>query len=404
MKILQLCAVGFTVRNLLIPQINYLQSQGFEVEIVCSPGKDVDILREQGYKMHCLPIKREINPYSNFKNVLELQNLMKAQHYDLVHVHTPIAAVLGRIAAKLAKVPKIIYTAHGFPFHDQSSFFQYQFYFNVEKFFGLLSDKILSQSNEDITTARNKGLCHPGKIAYLGNGVDVNRFSRKYLDLSRQKSLRTSLGIPSSVDFIIGTIGRLTYKKGSSFLVEAIAELKKDYPNLHTIIIGGEVKGDPAPFQTHLLQKVRDYGLEENITLTGYRQDTPELLSLLDVFTLPTFTHEGMPRSILEAMAMELPVVATNIRGCREEVIHGKTGLIVSPRDSDALAQAFRQLIENPKLIKEYGLAGRARVEAEFDERIVFERLRKFYTDLGIIEPQTLLESQHCLEANFNTV
>lgn len=384
MKILHVCAVGFTIRNLLVPQIDYFISQGFEVEAVCAPGQDVDILRNQGYTIHTLPISREINPIANLSNILQLKKLMKTGQYDLVHVHTPIAAVLGRIAAKLAGVPRIVYTAHGFPFHDQSSKFLYGFYFNLEKLSALLSDKILSQSYEDVKTACQKGLCPPHKIEYLGNGIDVERFSRQRLNLDHQRSLRQSLGIPDTAKIILGTIGRLTYKKGSSFLVEAIAQLVQDYPYLHTVIIGGEVKGDPAPFQTKLLQRIQSLNLQNHITLTGYRQDTPELLGLLDIFTLPTFTHEGMPRSILEAMAMELPVVATDIRGCREEVIHGKTGLIVPARDSKSLAMAFKNLIDQPEMRRKFGEAARIRVQKEFDESLVFERLKKVLFDLNI--------------------
>ncbi|MCA1994069.1 MAG: glycosyltransferase family 4 protein [Coleofasciculus sp. S288] len=384
MNILHISAVGFTVKNLLLPQLDYFLSQGLSVEIACSLGSEVEQLQQQGYIIHPIQIDRRITPVSNLTSVHQLANLMRQRQYDLIHVHTPIAAVLGRIAAKLAGVKCIVYTAHGFPFHDRSSKSQYRFYFTVEKSSALLTDLILSQSYEDVITAQKSGLCPPEKVRYLGNGVDIDRFNRDRLNPTQQNQLRKSLGIPDTADLIFGTTGRLNRKKGSGYLVEAAAKLLPQFPNMHILIIGGQLSTDPDPFQTELVERIHSLGIEKHVTLTGYREDTPELLGLLDIFTLPTFTHEGLPRSILEAMAMSLPVVATNIRGCREAVVHGETGFIVPPQDSDKLAEALSILLSNPSLRQAYGKSSRQRVESEYDERMVFERLQTAYRDLGV--------------------
>lgn len=384
MKILHICAVGFTVKNLLKPQINYFLSKGLSVEVACSPGLDVEQLQQQGYVIHAIQTERRIDPVSNLSSVYQLAQLMRERHYDLVHVHTPIAAVLGRLAAKLAGVKRIVYTAHGFPFHDCSSKSQYRFYFNIEKFSALLTDLILSQSYEDVMTAQKSGLCPPEKIRYLGNGVDIDHFNHDRLNPAEQAQLRASLGIPDTANLIVGTIGRLTRKKGSGYLIEATAKLLTQFPNLHILVIGGQLSTDPEPFQLELVERIQKLGLEKQVTLTGYREDTPELLGLLDIFTLPTFTHEGLPRSILEAMSMGLPVVATDIRGCREAIIHEETGLIIPPQSSEKLAEALSKLLSNQDLRQAYGKAGRKRVEAEYDERIVFERLQTAYKDLDV--------------------
>jgi len=126
------------------------------------------------------------------------------------------------------------------------------------------------------------------------------------------------------------------------------------------------------------MERISTLGIEKHVTFTGNRQDIPELLGLLDIFTLPTFTHEGL-RSIVEAMSMGLPVVATDIRGCREAVVHQETGLIVPPQDSAKLAEALGILLANPDLRLAYGTASRHRVEAEYDETLVFQRLEGYY-------------------------
>ncbi|MDZ8079935.1 MAG: glycosyltransferase family 4 protein [Nostoc sp. SerVER01] len=384
MKILHICAIGGTVEALLRSQIDYFLSQNLSVEIACSPGSEVEKLQQQGYIIHPIQIDRRISPVRNLRSIYQLTQLMRQNHYDLVHVHTPIAAVLGRIAAKLAGVKKIVYTAHGFPFHDQSSPSEYRFYFTVEKLAALITNLILTQNYEDIATAKKLNLCPPIKLRYLGNGVDVNRFQRDRLNPTHQIELRKSLGIPEYTDLIIGTIGRITYKKGSGYLIEAVAKLLPYFPNLQVLVIGSQLSSDPEPFQKQLIQKIHDLGIKKNVILTGERQDIPELLGLLDIFTLPTFTHEGLPRSILEAMSMGLPVVATDIRGCREAVIHGKTGLIVPPKNSEKLAEALGVLLSNYQLRQSYGKASRERVEVDYDEELVFKRLNKYYQDLGI--------------------
>ncbi|MBW4673232.1 MAG: glycosyltransferase family 4 protein [Desmonostoc geniculatum HA4340-LM1] len=384
MKILHICAIGGTVETLLRPQIDYFLSHNFSVEIACSPGLDVEKLQQRGYVIHPIEIDRRISPVRNLRSIYQLIQLMRQNQYDLVHVHTPIAAVLGRIAAKLAGVKRIVYTAHGFPFHDRSSPNEYRFYSTVEKLAAFITDLILTQNYEDIATAKKLGMCPPEKLRYLGNGVDINRFQRHRLNSTHQIELRKSLGIPDNTDLIIGTIGRITHKKGSGYLIEAAAKLLPDFPNLQVLVIGSQLSSDPEPFQKQLIEKIHDLGLEKHVILTGEREDIPEILGLLDIFTLPTFTHEGLPRSIVEAMSMGLPVVATDIRGCREAVIHGKTGLIVPPQNSEKLAEALGILLSTYELRQSYGKASRERVEVDYDEELVFKRLNKYYQDLGI--------------------
>lgn len=385
MKILHICALGGTVATLLRPQIDYLLSRNLSVEVACSKDAEIEPLRRQGYAIHLVQIDRRISPLLNLRSIYQLTKLIRQHQYDLVHVHTPIAAVLGRIAAKLAGVKRIVYTAHGFPFHDLSSPSEYRFYFTVEKMAATLTNLILTQNYEDIATAQKYHLCSPEKVRYLGNGVDIDRFSCDRLNPSAQNQLRKSLGIPDTANLIVGTIGRLTRKKGAGYLIEATAKLLPQFPNLHVLAIGSQLSTDPEPFYTELMERISTLGIEKHVTFTGIRDDIPQLLGLLDIFTLPSFSHEGLPRSILEAMSMKLPVVATNIRGCREAVVGGKTGLIVPPQDSEKLAEALAILLSDPDLRHAYGQAGRQRVKAEYDERFVFQRLAEYYQDLGIL-------------------
>ncbi len=385
MKILQVCAVGSTAKALLLPQIDYFLKRNVEVEIACSPDAITDKLQQQGYVIRPVQIDRKISPISNLLSLVNLARLMRSQKYDLVHVHTPIAAILGRVAAKLAGIKRIVYTSHGLPFHDRSTPQEYFLYSNVEKFAGKLTDLIISQNYEDLKTASRLGIAPQERLGYLGNGVDLDRFSRQSIDPQKQQELRQSLNIAEDTELLVGMVGRLTRKKGGAYLIEAAAKLITQFPKLQILIVGGELKTDPEPYYFQLLEKTKQLGIEDRVIFTGDRYEIPELLGLLDIFCLPTFTHEGLPRSIVEAMAMALPVVTTDIRGCREVVLPEKTGLIVPPQDSNSLADALAKLLASKEIRQEYGKAGRARIEAEFDENIVFERLRKFYQQLGLV-------------------
>ncbi|MEM9276013.1 MAG: glycosyltransferase family 4 protein [Cyanobacteria bacterium P01_F01_bin.143] len=384
MKILQVCALATTAKALLLPQIDYFLERNIEVEIACSPGAIADELRQSGYMVHPVQIDRKITPLGNLNSILNLTKLMRSQKYDLVHVHTPIAAVLGRVAAKLAGIKRIVYTSHGLPFHDQSSPKEYFLYSKVEKFAGKLTDLIISQNHEDIKTCARIGIAPEERLGYLGNGVDIDRFSRHRLDETKQQQLRQSLNIAEDTELLVGIVGRLTRKKGAEYLIEAAAKLIPKFPKLQILIVGGELKTDPEPYYFQLLEKIEQLGIRDRVVFTGDRSDIPEILGLLDIFCLPTFTHEGLPRSIVEAMAMALPVVTTDIRGCREVVLQARTGFIVPPQDRELLAIALSKLLGNRELRKQFGTAGRKRIEAEYDENIVFERLSKFYQQLGL--------------------
>jgi len=383
MKVLHVCAVAFGLETLLLPQIDYLRGRGLSVEAACSPDPRVDDLRARGYTIHEVQIDRKISPAPNSKSVLELARLMRSQNYDLVHTHAPVASVLGRVAAKLAGVKRIVYTAHGFYFHDDMPRHKYALYHGIEKSVAQITDRILVQSQEDFDTAVTTGLGSAEKIRYLGNGIDLKRFDMTVLNEERRAALREELRVPQSRGPILGITGRITEEKGFGELIEALSFLHEDFPEAHLIVIGGQLSTERDAFQDRLVDFIGEHGLDSHVTFTGFRSDVPELLSLLDVFVLPSY-REGLPRSILEAMAMELPVVATRIRGCREAVVDRVTGLLVPARDSRALKGAISQILSDRELASRFGKAGRERVVRTFDEQFVFARLESSYRELGV--------------------
>ena len=171
MKICQLCAVDFTLLKFLLPLIDRQMAAGHEVIAVCSDGASIKNLRKNGYNIKTLSIERSINPIKFVSSVWHLFKFLRQEKFDLIHVHTPVAALIGRIAGKLAKVDGIIYTAHGFYFHDEMSKFKKLFHIKLEKFAGYFTDLLFTQSTEDARTALRLNIVPSNRIFSIGNGL-----------------------------------------------------------------------------------------------------------------------------------------------------------------------------------------------------------------------------------------
>jgi glycosyltransferase involved in cell wall biosynthesis len=371
LKMLQICAVGFTVEKLLLPLIDEM-SGIYDVTIICSYDNVTDKLRDKGYHIENINIDRKISPFGNLKSIFKLYLYIKKEKIKIVHVHTPIAGILGRIAAKLAHVPIVIYTAHGFYFHDNMTRFKKSLFLYVEKLGGRLCDYIFTQSTEDYYTAVNKGIISKDKIAVIGNGINIGKFNIDTIGDKLPLIIRREFGIKDG-DILIGIVGRVVREKGYIEWVEAARKVLKKYDNVIFIAVGDTLPSDRDGIKSVLDRLTEDYGIGGKVIFTGSRLDIPELLSAMDIFTLPSY-REGMPRSLIEAMSMSKPAIATNIRGCREEVVEGETGYLIPVNDSESLAEKLIYLIEHPELRTTMGEAARKKVEREFDERRVLGR------------------------------
>lgn len=371
LKMLQMCAVGFTVEKLLLKLIDEM-SETYDVTTVCSSDNISDKLKNKGYKIHNIDIDRKISPVKNIRTVFRLYRYMKDQKFDIVHVHTPVAGILGRIAAKMAGIPVVIYTAHGFYFHDNMGSLVKNIFIGVEKLGGRLSDYIFTQSAEDYLTAVDKKIIARSKILTIGNGVDIDRFNMAKYHESELIKLKSSLNIDKD-DLVVTIIGRVVREKGYIEWVRAAREVTCRYKNVKFLAVGGTLESDRDGAKGELDAYIRENSLEGKVIFTGIRSDIPELLAITDIFTLPSY-REGMPRSLIEAMCMSKPAVATNIRGCREEVEEGVTGFLIPVGDHRALAEKIIYFIENLDKRLTMGSSAVEKAREEFDEKKVIKR------------------------------
>jgi len=230
-----------------------------------------------------------------------------------------------------------------------------------------LTDALLTQAEEDADAARRYRLCRGGLIAAIGNGVDVERF-RPATSAAERVTTRRVLETPEDAVVIL-MVGRLVAEKGYLELFRAMRQI-----DAILWVAGERLPSDHASAIDAALADIgRHPVLSRRIRLLGYRDDVPALMRAADIFTLPSH-REGMPRSIIEAMASGLPVVATDIRGAREEVVAGETGALVPAGDAQALADALARLAGDPALRVQQGVAGRARALALYDEGKVVAR------------------------------
>lgn len=378
-KILQVSAVATTMDKQLRPLIEASIEAGYEVHLACDDDGYLEKLRKDGFITHQIHFDRKINIRSNIKSIIELYKLMKFYKYDIVHVHTPVASILGRVAAKLAKIKHIVYTAHGYYFHEGMSKKEYNFYYNIEKYFAkLATEYLLLQSKEDYELSVNKKFKSKYRIIHLGNGVDIkNKFNpNKYSD-KQIIELKKSLGIRER-DFVICFIGRFVKEKGIIELVAAFQRLQKEKNYVKLLLIGDLNESER---EQGISKFIDDWKKNENIIFTGVRSDIPELLLASDIFVLPSY-REGLPRSIVEAMAMKRPVIATNIRGCREQVIDYQTGFLVEKKEIDALFKRILELLRNKDLRISFGDKARKVAELDYNEEKVLDKQIELFDSL----------------------
>lgn len=363
MKVCQLCAVDFTLRKFLLPLIDGMRAKGWEVTAVCSDGPYIKELRAEGYRIETVAIARNMNPVAALRSLLNLLRLFRRERFDVLHAHTPVAALIGRVAARLAGIPYVVYTAHGFYFHDGMPGWKRAMYVALEWFGGKFTDLLFCQSSEDAESAVTERIADPAHVLTIGNGVDVRRFDpEKFGDGA---NVRKEFGIPADA-FVIGLIGRQVREKGIAEFLQAAEMLGRRFPCAYILLVGERLASDHAQDVEKEFARARA-ALGERLIAPGLRNDIPELLAAMNVFCLPSW-REGMPRTIIEAMMMGKPVVATDIRGAREEVVNEVTGLLVPVKNPVRLAGALSSCLENPGWARQAGKAGRERALSLYDE------------------------------------
>ncbi|NLD61698.1 glycosyltransferase family 4 protein [Candidatus Sumerlaeota bacterium] len=364
-SVMQLSAVDFTIRQFLLPLMHSLRDAGYDVSFACSPSDDCAKIEAQGFRYVPNYISRAFRLGKHLKSFVATYRMLRREHVQILHVHTPIAALLSRPMAKLAHIPVVFYTVHGFYFHENMPWYKRLPHIMIEWFGARFTDYIFMVSAEDKETATRLGIMRPEKMLTIRNGVDMNHYDPARFSADDRRLLRERLGIAPAVP-VIGIVGRLVREKGYYEFFHAAAAIREKYPEARFLIVGDVLPSDYDAQKQAMIDCTKEIGIDASLCWAGLVPDTAPYLSIMDVFCLPSY-REGMPVSMLEAMAMELPQVATNIRGCREEVVDGETGYLIPVHDKDALASAVMRLLDDKDRAVAMGSASRQRVREMFD-------------------------------------
>jgi len=362
---------------LLGPQLEAFAAAGFEVVGVSAPGPYVEALEARGIRH--VPLRhatRSFAPAQDARMFTELVSVFRGLRPAIVHTHNPKPGLYGRVAARAARVPVIVNTVHGLYAQPQDRFARRAVVYTMERVAGLFSQAELVQNPEDIETLARIGVPRR-KLTLLGNGIDLARFDPATVDAADALAARAELGACGPDDVVVGLVGRLVAEKGYLDVFDAARRLRGHVPRVLFAVIGEvDHEKDDA-----LTAAQRERATEAGVRFLGKRMDVTRLYAGMDVHVLASH-REGFPRSPMEAAAMGLPVVATNVRGCREVVDDGVTGRLVPVRDPGALAVAIGELARSPELRARFGAAGRDKARREFDDRRCVEITLETYRRL----------------------
>lgn len=365
--------VDVTLRFLLLPQLSRLREEGFEVTAISAPGPWTAQLEAEGIRHVGWPdATRAWDPGADARAFRSLTRIFRRERFHLVHTHNPKPGVLGRFGARLAGVPCVVNTVHGLYAVPEDPLRRKVPVLSLEWLAARFSDLELYQSDEDLRWARRIGLVPSRKSAYLGNGTDLSWFDPAAVPPDRLSRLRRELDLPDGA-LVVGTVGRLVAEKGYRELLEAARLVNRQVPEARFLAVA-----PPDPEKWDAVHRRELHSIRELFRFTGWREDVRDLLALMDVFVLASW-REGLPRSAIEAAAMGLPLVVTDVRGCREVVRDGEEGLLVPPRDAATLARAIIRLLGDKDLRGRLGAAARRRAEDRFDQRAVGDRLVTAY-------------------------
>jgi len=378
----------------LAGHVAYAKCRGFEVHALSSPGEPLDEFgRNLQIAVHPALMPRRITPLVDLGALQQIVRVMRRVRPTIVDAHTPKGGLLAMIAAALCRVPVRIYHQHGLPFMTATGL-KRLILRRTERTACWLAHQVICVSDSVRAVAIAEGLCSKQKIKVLGHGsidgIDANgKFNPARLSAESQQRVRVPYEIPGSAP-VMGFVGRIVRDKGLIELARSWRALREEYPTLHLLLAGPFESQDPIPPDVVAMLRT-----DPRIHLAGMVRDMPRLYRALDLLVLPTY-REGFPASLLEASAMELPVIATRIPGCVDAVRNGETGLLVPVRDAEALTAAVRVYLNDPILRKQHGTNGRQRALSDFDPEELRKTLFKEYLRLlgarlplprGVAEP-----------------
>lgn len=365
-KVLIVCTTDSMIWNFLIPHIQMLNSNGFDVECACSVTGDFfsKLETDYGIKMHEIEFSRSPYKVSNLRAFSALNNLVKINNYDIIFCHEPVGGVIGRIVGKINNC-YVIYMAHGFHFYNGAPKINF-IYYVVEKVMSKFTDVLITINKEDFLASKKFQANH--NVLLPGIGVDTSEFSEK----TETSNIREEIGIGEK-DILILSVGELIKRKNHQVVIKALKVLNNS--KVHYVIAGtGELKSE-------LTTLVEDNNLTKQVHMIGYRTDINQLCCSSDIFVMPSL-QEGLSVALMEAMACSKPVIASRIRGNVDLIDENKGGFLVDTCDVDSYVKALDMLIHSPIQCRTFGEYNNKKIK-EYDIKNVKASLLEIFLNIS---------------------
>ena len=375
--LLHVATVSQSLYYFLDGQVRYMREQGGGVHGVSSPGELLECFAEREKAItHAIDMPRAISPLKDIVSVWRLCRLFLRLKPDIVHAHTPKGGLLGMIASLLVRVPIRIYHVHGLP-HVTATGLKRSLLRLTERISCKLAHRVFCVSGSLVNQLCDERFCDMSKVHLLCNGSinGVNALDHFNPVNYDAEEIRASMAIPRGAR-VIGFVGRLVRDKGVLELINSWVVLRKKFEDLHLVLVGPFEEKDSIPLA--LKQRLDS---DDRVHLIGHVNDPAPYYSVMDVLAFPTY-REGFGLVAIEAAAMAIPIVATNIPGCTDSVVDGETGTLIPKEDSAALVNTLCIYLDGPELRFAHGQAGRKRVIADFQPIEIWKTLYAEYIDL----------------------
>ncbi|MTA11448.1 MAG: glycosyltransferase [Actinobacteria bacterium] len=372
--VVHLTTTDMSLDWLLAPQLRAFAAAGYDVVGMSAAGPHVPNLAAMGIPHVDVPgFTRSTDPLQDLRAFVQLVRLLRRMRPDILHTHNPKPGILGRIAGRLARVPLVVNTQHGLYAQPTDRWQRRLPVYAAERVAACFSHVELVQNPEDVDTLVHTLRIPARKVRLLGNGIDLDHFDPDRIDPAVRAARRAEWGVADD-EAVVGVVGRLVREKGIVEILDAAHRLRTGGHPARIVVVGPADPGKADAVDAGAVRRAADDG----VVFAGERTDMPECYAAMDLFLTASW-REGFPRSAMEAAAMRLPTVATDIRGNRQVVDDGVTGVLVPVRDPEGLAGGVRALLARRDEWPSIGAAARTRAHTDFDQRTVIERTLAAY-------------------------
>ena len=379
-KLIRITTVPQSLRGLLKGQIKFMSENGFEVIGVSSPGEALnDVEKNEGVKTVGIEMTRSITPLQDLKALLHLIQLFRKEKPQIVHTHTPKAGLLGMMAARIAGVPHRLHTVAGMPLTVATGF-KRKLLNQMEKLTYACATKVYPNSRGLEKIILDEKFTSPTKLKVIGkgssNGIDTNEFDPNKVSEETRNEIRKDLGIAEE-DIVFLFVGRVVKDKGINELVQAFVNLEANNASCHLVIVGGfENNLDPILPQTE--NQIKNH---PKIHAVGYKTNVIDYFAIADVLTFPSY-REGFPNVVMQAAAMQLNCVVSDINGCNEIITNGENGWIIPVKNESILTDRMQWCLDNPIESKAMGMKNREIMLSYYERSFVWNEILKEYQKL----------------------